>query len=183
MVTQLLHIICLSLIISTGIRRKLKSTAQAYGQKWSNLHGFTFNSDLRDSSVRVARGKAYIGIREGNKEKGKTKISCENCCPRLGRLPACLAAQWKKSALFARDSSPRAPRRHIAPLYKLAETGCSAIVIECEVAAEQMGTIEVAVGTLMYCLEQALWLVSLWHIPFSSSSSLCNLSSFVVKWL
>ena len=96
--------------ISTGICFKYMCF---YGQICTVLyHKHISSSDFRDSSVCIARGKAYIA---GNKEKGKTKISCKNCCPRLGRLLACLVAwlaQWKKSALFARDSSPRATPHH-----------------------------------------------------------------------
>ena len=48
-----------------------------------NYQQLTSKSDFRDSFVSIARS---IGIRKGNNEKSKTKISCKNCCPRLGRL-------------------------------------------------------------------------------------------------
>ena len=74
----------------------------------------TSKSDFRDCSLSIARS---IGIRKGNKEKSKTKISCKNCCPRLGRLLACWHNGRNQHCL---PEIHHLERRHIAP-YKLAD--------------------------------------------------------------
>ena len=138
-----------------------------------NYQQLTSKSDFRYRFVSIARS---IGIRKGNKEKSKTKISCKNCCPRLGRLLG-----WHNGRnQHCLPEIHHLERRHIAP-YKLADCMHSAhegtIVIEWDRANGTIG----AVATMMYCLQPALWLVCLWHILFlllSFPSAFHSLSLF-----
>ena len=139
----------------------------------------TTNSSLQNQILEIvlsALPEAYIGIRKGNKEKSKTKISCKNCCPRLGRLVAWLA-QWKKSALFARDSSPRAPPPYCSPCTnEQAAEGTIVIEWDCRANGNNRSCCHhdvLSPACLLACVPLAY--------SFSSSSFLCLVFSFVLQ--
>ena len=136
-----------------------------------NYQQLTSKSDFRDSFVSIARS---IGIRKGNKEKSKTKISCKNCCPRLGRLLG-----WHNGRnQHCLPEIHHLERRHFAP-YKLSDCMHSAhegtIVIEWDRANENNRSCchrdVLSAASLMACVPLA---------HSFSSSFLCISLSFVV---
>ena len=76
--------------------------------------------NFRDSCLNIAISATYICIRAGNKEKATQRFLASIVALGQGSLASSLA-QWKKSALFSRDSSPRAtapPYRSPCKLWK-----------------------------------------------------------------
>ena len=88
--------------------------------------------NFRDSCLNIAISATYVCTLAGNKEKATQRFLASIVALGQGSLASSLA-QWKKSALFSRDSSPRAtapPYRSPCKLWKYS----IAMVIECREA-------------------------------------------------